>query len=63
VGRIDFDAGKSISRPFGKGWALKIKTFLGPEMAANEARAIWAQKIFINYSINSEMNLGLRIWL
>ncbi len=24
-----------------KGWALKIKTFLGPEMATTEASAIW----------------------
>ncbi len=27
-----------------KGWALKIKAFLGPEMATSEASAIWAQK-------------------
>ncbi len=27
-----------------KGWALKIETFLGPEMATSEASAIWAQK-------------------
>ncbi len=27
-----------------KGWAMKIKTFLGPEMAPNEASSIWAQK-------------------
>jgi hypothetical protein len=27
-----------------KGWALKIETFLGPEMAKIEASAIWAQK-------------------
>jgi hypothetical protein len=26
------------------GWALKIKTFLGPEMVMREASAIWAQK-------------------
>jgi hypothetical protein len=26
------------------GWALKIETFLGPEMANSEASAIWAQK-------------------
>jgi hypothetical protein len=26
------------------GWALKIETFLGPEMATSEARAICAQK-------------------
>ncbi len=25
-----------------KGWALKIDTFLGPEMAASEVYAIWA---------------------
>ncbi len=27
-----------------KGWALKIETFLGTEMATIEASAIWAQK-------------------
>jgi hypothetical protein len=27
-----------------KGWALKIKTFLGPEMAMSEASSIWAPK-------------------
>jgi hypothetical protein len=27
-----------------KGWALKIETFLGHEMATSEASAIWAQK-------------------
>jgi hypothetical protein len=26
------------------GWALKIETFLGPEMAISEASAIWVQK-------------------
>jgi hypothetical protein len=26
------------------GWALKIKTFLGPVMATSEASAVWAQK-------------------
>ncbi len=30
------------------GWALEIKTFLGPEMAASEASAIWAQKKDVN---------------
>ncbi len=27
-----------------KGWALKIETFLGLEMAKSEASAIWARK-------------------
>ncbi len=27
-----------------KGWALKVETFLGPEMATGEASAIWAHK-------------------
>jgi hypothetical protein len=27
-----------------KGWALKIETFLGPEMSTSEAISIWAQK-------------------
>ncbi len=27
-----------------KGWALKIETFLGPEITTSEASAIWAQK-------------------
>ncbi len=30
-------AGKSISKGHWKGWALKIETFLGPEMATSEA--------------------------
>ncbi len=28
----------------GKEWALKMATFLGPEMAMSEASTIWAQK-------------------
>jgi hypothetical protein len=41
----DFDGDKSISRVGPEnfnffGWALKIKTFLGPEMATSEASAI-----------------------
>ncbi len=31
AGRNEFDAGKSISRAVGKGWSLKIETFLSPE--------------------------------
>ncbi len=27
-----------------KGWALKIETFKGPEMATSEANASWGQK-------------------
>jgi hypothetical protein len=27
-----------------KWWALKLKTFLGPEMATSDERVIWAQK-------------------
>ncbi len=42
--RNDFNAGKSISRAVGRGWALKIETFWGPEMAMSEASAKWAQK-------------------
>ncbi len=34
-GRNDFDAGKSISTSLE--WALKIETFLGPEMATSAA--------------------------
>jgi hypothetical protein len=32
----DFDAGKSFSRDIGKGWARKIKTFLGLKMATKK---------------------------
>ncbi len=32
----------SISRGIGRGGALKIKTFLDPEMATSKASAIWA---------------------
>ncbi len=35
-----------------EGWALEIKTFLGPEMAMSEASAIWAQKSLIEYKIS-----------
>jgi hypothetical protein len=31
-----------------KGGALKIATFLGPEMATSKASAIWAQKVEIS---------------
>jgi hypothetical protein len=44
AGRNDFDAGESISRDIGRGWAPKIKTFLGPEMAMSEACAISQRK-------------------
>ncbi len=37
MGQIHFEA-------HWKGWALKIETFLGPEMAISEASDIWAQK-------------------
>jgi hypothetical protein len=33
-----------ISRAIGKGWALKIETFLGPEIAMSEASAILGPK-------------------
>jgi hypothetical protein len=33
-----------VSMAIGRGWALKIETFSGPEMATSEASAIWAQK-------------------
>jgi hypothetical protein len=42
--RKDFDAGNIHYKGHWKGWALKIETFLGPEMAASEASVIWAQK-------------------
>ncbi len=38
----------------GVGGALEIETFLGPEMAMNEASAIWAQK-----SRNSTFSRGI----
>ncbi len=44
VGRNDFDAGNIQFEGHWKGWALKIKTFLGPEMAASEASAILGRK-------------------
>jgi hypothetical protein len=47
----------SITRGIGRGWALTIETFLGPEMATSEARIIWVQKSreFINLEINRDM--------
>jgi hypothetical protein len=40
----DFYGGKIHFEGHWKGWALKIETFLDPEMATSEASAIWAQK-------------------
>jgi hypothetical protein len=40
AGRNDFDM---RNKRHWKEWALKIETFLGPEMATSEASAIWAQ--------------------
>ncbi len=39
-----FEAGEIHYEVHWKGWALEIETILGPEMATNEASAIWAQK-------------------
>jgi hypothetical protein len=39
----DFDAGNIHYKGYWKGWALKVETFLGPEMATSAASAIWAQ--------------------
>jgi hypothetical protein len=47
----DFDAGNIHYKGHRKGWALKIKTFLGPEMETSEARASWAQKSRDFYSL------------
>jgi hypothetical protein len=44
-GRNDFEAGNIHYKGHCKGWALKIETFLGPEMATSEASAIWAHPI------------------
>ncbi len=44
MGRNGFDEGKYNFEGYWKGWVLKIKTFLGPEMATSEASAIWARK-------------------
>jgi hypothetical protein len=45
AGRNDFEVDYIHFEGHWKGWALKIETFLGPEMATSEASAIWAQKI------------------
>jgi hypothetical protein len=45
AGHNDFEAGKFILRAMEGGSALKIKTFLGLEMATSKASAIWAQKL------------------
>jgi hypothetical protein len=37
-----FDLGSIHFEGHRKGWALKIKTFIGPEMATRAASAIWA---------------------
>ncbi len=45
-----------------KGWALKIETFLGPEMAMSEAICIWAPKsrLFFVRIIFQEKTRGVR---
>ncbi len=44
LGLDDFDVGKYNFEGPWKGWALKIETFSGPEMAMSEGSAIWGQK-------------------
>jgi hypothetical protein len=44
TGYNDFVAATSHYKGHWKWWALKIKTFFGPEMATSEASAILAQK-------------------
>jgi hypothetical protein len=44
AGQNDFDVGYIHFEGHLKGWALKIETFLGTEMATSGASAIWAQK-------------------
>jgi hypothetical protein len=39
-----------------KGWTLKTKTFLGPEMATSKASAIWAQKSRQQVEVNLNQN-------
>jgi hypothetical protein len=41
-----------------KGWALKIETLLGPEMATSEASAIWAQKSTLDTPPAHKKNIG-----
>jgi hypothetical protein len=41
-----------------KGWALKIETFLGPEMATSEASAIWAQKSRVEACVSIQLRIG-----
>jgi hypothetical protein len=50
--RNDFDAGKSNFECHWKGWALKIETFLGLEMATIDASAIRAQESQYNGYFN-----------
>ncbi len=40
----DFEAGNIHYKGHGKRWALKIKTFLGPEMTTRKGSAMWPQK-------------------
>ncbi len=44
LGLNDFDAGNIPIKDNWTGWALKIETFLGPEMATSETSATWAKK-------------------
>ena len=44
TGRNNFEAGNIHYKVHFKGWALKIKTFLGPEMSTSTASAIWPER-------------------
>ncbi len=39
--------------PNWKGWALKIETFLGPEMATSDSSAIWTTLAFLKIAWSS----------
>ncbi len=57
-----FEEGKIQYEGHWKGWALKIETFLGCEMATSVASAIWAQKsLLYRRGLQNSNLLGSRI--
>ncbi len=50
-----FFAGNINYKGHWKGWALKIKTFMGPEMATSEASPFWAQNITVRSATRLKM--------
>ncbi len=53
VGRNDFDAGNIHYKGHWKGWALKIETFLGPEMVTSKPLLFSSFRLCWKHRINT----------